>query len=139
MNFKMTKCNAPCTACPYIMEGSTITKTRKLWEIQKNLNCNSENIVYMIECQKDNCRKRYIGQTERKLSDRFSEHRGYVNRKILSQPTGQHFNSPGHSISDMKITVIEKIKKNDKSYREERETYFIALFNTFYRGMNKKA
>ena len=87
----------------------------------------------MIECQKYNCRKRYIGQTERKLSDRFSEHR--VNRKILSQ----HFNSPGHSISDMKITVIEKIKKNDKSYREERETYFIALFNTFYRGMNKKA
>ena len=39
----------------------------------------------------------------------------------------------------MKITVIEKIKKNDKSYKEERETYFIALFNTFYRGMNKKA
>ena len=127
----MAKCNAPCTACPFIMEGSTITKSGKLWEIQKNLNCNSENIVYMIECQKDNCRHRYIGQTERKLSDRFSEHRGYVNRKILSQPTGQHFNSPGHSISDMKITVIEKIKKNDKSYRDERETYFIALYNTF--------
>ena len=135
----MAKCNAPCTACPFILEGSNINKSGKSWKIQKNVNCNSENVVYMIECQKENCRQKYIGQTERKMSERFSEHRGYVNRKIISQPTGQHFNSPGHSISDMKVTVIEKIKKTDKMYREERETYFIALFNTFYRGLNKKA
>ena len=39
----------------------------------------------------------------------------------------------------MKVRIIEKIKKEDKCYREERERYFISLFNTFYRGMNKKA
>ena len=88
-------------------------------------------------------KQRYIRQTDRKLSDRFSERRGityvYVNRKVYSQPTGEHFNSRGHSISDMKVRIIEKIKKEDKCYREERERYFISLFNTFYRGMNKKA
>ena len=92
-----------------------------------------------MNCNSEKCRQKYIGQTERKMNERFSEHKGYVNRKIISQPTGQHFNSPGHSISDMKITIIEKIKKTDQTYREERETYFIALFNTFYRGLNKKA
>ena len=39
----------------------------------------------------------------------------------------------------MKVRIIEKIKKEDKCYRAERERYFISLFNTFYRGMNKKA
>ena len=84
-------------------------------------------------------KQRYIRQTDRKLSDRFSEHRGYVNRKVYSQPTGEHFNSRGHNISGIKVRIIEKIKKEDKCYREERERYFISLFNTFYRGMNKKA
>ena len=65
---------------------------------------------------------------------------------------------PESKCQNMKITIIEKIKnkerrkrerkrkkikkkikKTDQTYREERETYFIALFNTFYRGLNKKA
>ena len=62
-----------------------------------------------------------------------------MNRKVLSQPTGQHFNLPGHDISDMKISILEKVKKSDKIYREEREKYLIALFNTYYKGINKKA
>ena len=135
----MAKCNRPWTACPFILEGNTLLKPGKPWKIQKNVNCNSENIIYIIECQKDTCKLRYVGQTERKLSDRFADHRGYVNRKVLSQPTGQHFNLPGHDISDMKISILEKVKKSDKIYREEREKYLIALFNTYYKGINKKA
>ena len=77
--------------------------------------------------------------TERKLSDRSANHRGYVNRKVVSQPTGQPFNMPGHDISDMKISVLEKVKKSGNIYRKEREKYFIALMNTFYNGINKKA
>ena len=79
----------------------------------------------------------YIGETERDLSERFSEHRGYVKQKVLSQPTGLHFNMPGHALSDMKVTVVEKVKKIDKNYRIERERYFIRYFNTFYDGMNR--
>ena len=78
-----------------------------------------------------------MGESERKLRDRISEHKGYINNKNLSQPTGQHFNLPGHSLNNMNVTILEKVKKMDKMYRREREKYHIRKFNTFYEGMNK--
>ena len=92
----------------------------------------------MIECKKDNCKKRYIGETDRELADRFSDHRGYVKNKHLNQPTGFHFNQPGHDISDMTVIVLEKVKKNDEIYRKQREKYLINKFNTFRNGMNQQ-
>ena len=40
--------------------------------------------------------------------DRFKEHIGYVKSANLTQPTGNHFNLPGHTLSNMKVTVHEK-------------------------------
>ena len=31
----------------------------------------------------------------------------------------------------MKVTIVERVKKNDDQYRKEREKYFINKFNTF--------
>ena len=45
---------------------------------------------------------------------------------------------PGHRANNLKITVIEKVKKESDQYRKEREEYFIRKFNTFHSGMNKK-
>ena len=74
----------------------------------------------MIECQKQFCKQKYIGETERELRERISEHRGYIYNKILSQATGAHFNLPGHSLSDMMVTILEKVKSQDELYRKER-------------------
>ena len=52
----------------------------------------------MIECDISNCKKRYIGETERTLKDRLSEHIGYIKTKKLEKSTGNHFNQPGHSV-----------------------------------------
>ena len=57
---------------------------------------------------------------------------------MLKKATGSHFNSVGHSIDDFKVTVIEKVKKSDESYRKERERYHIKKFNTFYKGLNRQ-
>ena len=38
----------------------------------------------------------------------------------------------------MKVTIIEKVLKQDELYRKERETLHIRKFNTFYDGINKK-
>ena len=108
-----------------------------IWKINNKVNCESQNVVYMIECNLDRCGKRYIGQTERKLKERMSEHRGYVTNRILTEATGLHFNLPGHSIANMTITILEKVKKNDPLYRREREKYLIRKFNTFYKGLNR--
>ena len=55
----------------------------------------------------------------------------------MNQTTGDHFNKPGHSISNMKITLLEKVKSTDPIYRKERAKYHIRKLNTFYNGMNK--
>ena len=34
--------------------------------------------------------------------------------KHLSQPTGFHFNQPGHDISDMTVIVLQKVKNDNK-------------------------
>ena len=82
--------------------------------------------------------QRYIGETHREPRERISEHRGYIHNKVTNQATGHHFNLPGHSLSDMKVMVIEKVKINDESYRKERESYHIRKFNTYYRGINRR-
>ena len=94
--------------------------------------------MYMIQCSKDNCNKRYIGQTGRLLKFRIADHRGYIQNQVTSKATGAHWNQPGHIMADMKFTVLEQVKYNDRNYREERETYFINKFDTFYNELNKE-
>ena len=104
----MFKCGKQCTACPYIKEGKSVkfSKTGK-WIFNRKLTCENKNIIYMIECQKTNCTEtRYIGETGRPLKYRLAEHRGYIVNNITSVSTGAHFNSPGHSLSHLKVTIL---------------------------------
>ena len=90
----------------------------------------------MIQCNKENCKLQYVGESEREIRKRISEHLGYIRNNHLSKATGHHFNLPGHSESNLTVTVIEKVKKRDLYYRKEREHYLIKKFNTYNRGMN---
>ena len=92
----------------------------------------------MIECNLDKCHQKYIRETGRIFKFCLDEHRGYVNTKDESQPTGLHFNLPGHSLANMKTTVLEQVKKHDELYRKEREHFYIRKFDTFHKGMNKQ-
>ena len=80
----------------------------------------------------------YIGETDRSLQDRFSEHKGYVANHRLHKATGHHFNPPGHKISDMEVSIVEKIFNTDAQFRKTREKLMIRNFNTKYKGMNRK-
>ena len=117
-----------CGVCPYIKEGKSVNATSTGYKVDIN-------IKYLLGCKK--CPQRYIGETERMLKERFSEHRGYVNTKNLSKTTGAHFNKKGHSISDMEITIIEKLFTEDPQFRKQREKMYIQKFNTRHRGLNK--
>ena len=81
---------------------------------------------YIIEYQKSYWKENwYIGESGRPLKYRMDEHRGYVVNQTTSNATGAHFNSPGHSLSDMKVLIIEQVKIRMAEYRKEREKYFI--------------
>ena len=106
----MTKC-WKCSICPYITEGSSIKIVNKPnWGINKRVNCDSFNVVYLIECNIETCKKRYVGETERRLKDRLADHRGYATNKVVAQPTGAHFNLPGHSVANLRVTILEEVK-----------------------------
>ena len=57
----------------------------------------------------------------------------------IDKSTEEHFNKPGHTMADMKITILEKIKSQDPQLRKIRESLFIQKFNTRYKGLNKKS
>ena len=56
----------------------------------------------------------------------------------ISKATGDHFNMKGHQISDMEISIIEKLHNKSDMFRKQREKMFIEKFNTKHRGMNQK-
>ena len=135
----MGTCGKPCPACPYVQKGKSVKiNTNSNWRIDKKVNCDTFNCVYMIQCTKENCMQRYIGQTGRLIKFRIADHRGYIQNQVTSKATGAHWNQPGHSLANMKFTILEQVKYNDRMYREERETYFINKFDTYYHGINRE-
>ena len=71
----------------------------------------------------------YIGETKRRLKDRFNEHRRTIdNPNNKSKPTtaAEHFlSSPNHTANDMILIPIEKIFSNRDSIRKAREAFLI--------------
>jgi len=139
----MRRCNNNnCNCCPFVLETDKVTSAASKFSVKllEPVNCETKNVVYCLSCTKPACKGiQYIGETHRKFQKRFSEHVGYVKNNILTQPTGAHFNLPGHSIADMKGTIIEKCKRKSDAHRKQRESHFINEFDTFRYGLNKRS
>ena len=70
----VTKCkNKRCKICDIIIEGKsyTLKNPETKFKINKNLSCNSKNVVYVIKCNE--CKEIYIGSTQA-LNTRTSLH-----------------------------------------------------------------
>ena len=134
----MKKCGR-CLACSYVKTGKNIKSTSSNFSTELNtaVDCNTSGVVYCIECKI--CRTQYVGKTKDKAKERFLKHRGYVQNKELSQATGNHFNLPGHSVSDMTFTIIEKVHRKDPFFLRQREKFYIQKFNVKMKGINKNS
>ena len=84
--------------------------------------CVHSNVIYCISCNKSSCHN---------IQQEGDQLKGLENIQvtlkvlILTQPIGNHFNLPGHTLSNMKVTVFEKCKENNSTYQKIRESYFI--------------
>ena len=123
----MKKCNK-CSACPFVKEGKTTQSRSSNYrqDINSTVDCTTKNIIYLLGCRK--CPQQYIGETERAMKERFQEHRNYVSTNNQSKTTGVHFNSKGHTISDMEITIVEKVFNQDPRFRKQSEKYHKAEY-----------
>ena len=134
----MKKCNeARCEVCPYIKVGTEVKSTLNSTTVQINadLNCTSTNIVYGLFCNKDNCRQLYIGQTQRQLKHRVSEHKTSIRTKS-NNVIGNHFSNPGHSLANLEVTAIEKVFKKGQGFIQKRESMWINKFEAEHQGLN---
>ena len=127
----LKKCLKPrCQVCPYLIENQTAKSRNSNSEsnLDTTVNCDSTHVVYLISCNK--CRAQYIGETERSLRKRISEHLSYIDHG--REATGGHFNSKGHNKSDVRVQVLEKVL--------EKEKYWIQEFSSRHGpGLNKKS
>ena len=71
----MAPCNKPCPACPYVERGNEVKiYEERAWKINRKINCDTFNWIYMIQCIKNRCEERYIGLTKRIIKFRIAEH-----------------------------------------------------------------
>jgi hypothetical protein len=94
------------------------------------LDCNTK--VYVITC--DKCKVQNVGQTSRRLRDRFVEHLGYIRMKI--EVTGKHFAQTNHMLAEMKVQIIERVCPNTETLRLVRESKWIQDINANNKGLN---
>ena len=139
------KCGKNCCICPFTSKNTTkVTAhiTGYTHEIRQAVNCETANCIYYWKCIKDNCNQfpqcEYIGLTTRSFKKRFSEHKGYIKSEDTNQPSGNHFNLPGHQLSHMQGLVLEKVTNSDPFVLRVRESKLIQQFDTFKNGLNKE-
>ena len=63
------------------------------------------------------------------------EHNGYIH---TNQPTGEHFNPPGHELYHLKVIVLLEVWDLGRSLLKVRESKYNRHFMTELRGMNRK-
>ena len=77
----MKKCNkSGCEVCPFVRKGVElkIPISQKTVKLNASVDCTSKNTVYCIFCNKSGCNQIYVGQSQRELKLRFSEHKTSV-------------------------------------------------------------
>merc|ERR1711910_275215 len=69
------KCKASCQSCETRVTPETVIsqKTKEVIDVNPNLTCNSEMVVYLVSCKR--CPWRYIGKTTRGVRIRSQGHR----------------------------------------------------------------
>ena len=152
-----TSTGRQCPVCPFTPTSATsVTSqlTGYTHKITSSINCKTENVIYIWKCTKcghnfdinkttntPNTQQHgtvYCGMTKRKFSDRMSEHRDYAKFSKIEEPSGEHFNSAGHSFHNLQGLAVEHVKSKDPFILKARESMLIKKFDSFRNGLNKE-
>lgn len=132
-----------CECCLYVKTRSVFDSKYAASEftITGKLDCNSKNIVYLIECKK--CEEQYVGETSKSLRGRLTDHLSDI-RRYCETSVAEHFNQIDHDITDLQITPIVQLPDEGSQFsnslaRRKQESFFIDRLNTMTpNGMNEK-
>ena len=124
------KCaRARCTTCPFICNVEKLSGPKRSIKITDHFTCTSANVIYCITCTL--CKKLYIGETGRRLGDRFREHLCDEDKddKNASKPVAGHFNLLNHSMQHMTVCGLPLHQGNAES-RKTLEQKFLFQIGT---------
>lgn len=130
------KCGRPiCNTCPHTWETDEVVGPDNTFVVRGGFTCVTENVIYAIKCKI--CSMVYIGESYRRLGDRFAEHILSA-KKNGNCPVGKHFNRPGHKHTDMMVTVLLQTNCGEKKrqFMEQRIMHFLGTL--WPRGINVK-
>ena len=105
-----------CRYCPNLDKSGKIQSsyTKREYVTKFNVTCKSNNLIYCITCKK--CGTQYVGQTKRRLMDRFQRHYYLTTRNDKYNDIATHFNTPEHTgINDMRIYILDFIHLHPES------------------------
>ena len=153
------KCgNKRCMICKeHLKIGQSFTskKTNKSYSINYHLDCNSENVVYLLSCRV--CNLQYVGSTVTSFRLRFNNHKSRIAThskasrayKDMDDPLYKHFCSAGHQgVKDVEVTLIDRVSGNECDLREKEGQWGYRLktltpdglnTNDFFYSQNRKA
>ena len=106
--------------------------------ISDNFTCTSANVIYCITCTL--CKKFYLGETGRRLGDRFREQLRDVQKddKNASKLVARHLDLPNHSKQHMAVCGLSLYQGSTES-REPLEQKFIFQIDTLNpHGINER-
>ena len=108
-------------------------------QINDHFDCTSTNAIYCISCAF--CNKLYVGETGRRLGDRFRENAHLLdvrnNRKDIAKPVARHFNLPGHSVNHMTISGISLHCGTSDSRRRKEQSLIFKICTLAPNGINE--
>ena len=91
----------------------TCTATGKTYKVRGDLNCKSDNAVYLISCKK--CKQQYVGSTfESNFKPRFRVHKSDINTGKDRCGVVKHFLNNCTEINNLrmwKYNLSKKLKK----------------------------
>ena len=148
-----SSCNhKQCKLCPSYKNNHTFTSsnTGRTFHVQSdiNLNCDTQNVIYLITC--NYCKLQYVGETSKKLKVRFNNHRSSAKAENSTKLLYEHFKNYPCSGYGYNVQIIQKIEgsghldngKIDPSITQTRlhaeETWISRLQTIFPYGLNDR-
>ena len=116
-----------CRTCPFISHTVKISGPNRSIKVTDHFTCISTNVIYCMTCTL--CKKIYIGETGRRLVDRFCEHLrdAQQNNTDASKPAARHFNVPNHSHHNMTIYGLSLHHGNTESGKNLEQKFIFQL------------
>ena len=128
-----------CKTCPFIYNTVKISGPNRTAKISDHFTSIPVNVSNCITCTL--CEKIYIGETGRRLADRFREHLRDVEKHDTdaSKPVACHFNLPYHSHHNMTICGLSLHHGNKESHKNLVQKFIFQLGTLSPHGIKERS